>query len=303
MFANIIMAMNIIVAIIILVILTVIYFMLPDQPEHMYNIIQKPILWAYWELKPGHTSRPPYINICFKTFNNASNVFDIHMLNEKTIYNYLPDLRKDINELPIALKTDYIRIALLYKYGGLWLDADTIVMNNLQTIKDKIDSFDFVGFGCTGNICTNGMWKPSNGAMGSRKQSILMGKCLEHLDKKLNEYFSIPKDKRKEFNYFDLGKLIIWDELAKLQNTGYIYYHFPSWADGSRDINGAWIAPDLIFEKNHQLLDSSKVLIVFLANSIYCGSDTKYNWFCSLSEEQILQGKSMISTLFRKALK
>ena len=40
---------------------------------------------------------------------NCSNNFNVVFLNEKTIFDYWPELRKDINDLPIALKTDYIR--------------------------------------------------------------------------------------------------------------------------------------------------------------------------------------------------
>ena len=31
----------------------------------------------------------------------------------------------------IAQKADYIRLKILYKYGGIWLDADTICFNKI----------------------------------------------------------------------------------------------------------------------------------------------------------------------------
>jgi hypothetical protein len=265
----------------------------------------RPILWSYWEIKPGST-KPPYIDLCFKTFyHHCSKLFDIHILNERTVYDWLPDLRKDLNELGLAAKSDYIRVALLSRYGGVWLDADTIVMTDLSEVIRRLDEgWDFVGFGCTGNICqTNGYPRPSNQAMASQRNSILMRKTLIDLDNALNRYFAEPLDKRKPFGYFDLGKMIIWkniDELKKSQN--YDYYHFPSSADGSRDVKGRWVAPNLIFKEQIKLMDPSKLQIVFLANSIYCGKDPKYNWFCHLSEKEILDGPYFISSIFKKSL-
>ena len=304
-------------SIILIVILVIVLYVITTHNEYFADfttlpvdfqkkIFNKPIIWSYWELKPGDISPPAYINLCFKTFYyNCATKFDVKILNEKTVYDYIPELRNDLNHLNIAAKSDYIRIALLYFYGGIWLDADTIVMTDLKQITDKLDqAWDFVGFGCTGNKCMyDGYPRPSNGAMASQKGSILMKNTLLELDKKLDEYYSQDTTIREKLGYFDLGKIILWkeiDNLIKLQN--YNYYHFPSYADGSRDVDGNWIAPYLIFEKNINLMDHSRLIIVFLANSIYCGNDTKYNWFCKLSEEDILNGPYFVSSLFRKSL-
>lgn len=273
--------------------------------ENIYNF-KKPILWSYWELKAGNVAPPPYINLCFRTFKyKCSKLFDVKILNEKTVHHYIPNLRKDLNQLNLAAKSDYIRIALLFYYGGVWLDADTIVVTDLKEILDRLnEGWDYVGFGCTGQKCmTSGYPRPSNGAMASQRGSILMKNTLIELDRTLDEYFSQNKGNRKSFGYFDLGKLTIWKEIDKLMKSqNYSYYHFPSYADGSRDINGNWVAPDLIFKENIDLMDENKLIIVFLANSIYCGNDTKYNWFCNLSEKEILDGPYFVSSLFRKSL-
>ena len=227
---------------------------------------------------------------------------------KKNIFDYIPNLRQDINDLPIALKTDYIRVKLLCDYGGLWIDADTILMNNLKDIAKKLNfGVDFIGFGCTQSICKNqeGYAKPSNGVMGSIKYGKLIERCLKALDIKLNEYYDTPIDKRKTFNYFDLGKLIIWREYDLLikQDPSYSHkmIHIPSWADGSRDINGTWIAPDIIFKTSFKYAHPDKLLVIILANSYYCGDNKHYNWFCKLSRQNILNGDYFISSLFRKA--
>lgn len=267
----------------------------------------KPFMWVYWE-RVNNSVIPPYIELCMDIIKkNGSRYFNVTFLNERNIFDFIPDLREDINSLPIALKTDYIRIKLLYMYGGIWIDADTILMSNLKELSEKIDNTDFIGFGCTGPICRDqeGYGKPSNGVIGSKKNGRLVEKCLNTLNKKLDEYYAMPKNSRKDFDYFDLGKKIIWTEYDQIMKSDPTYkiYHVPSYSDGTRDKDGKWIAKMLIFEKDIQYLHRDKLLVVMLANSSYCGSDSVFNWFCKLSREQIIHGKYFVSGLFRDAIK
>ena len=88
-------------------------------------------IWLYWETPPGKT-RPTYIDLCYDTIKkHCSKNFKVHLLDEKSVYTYLPKLRRDINNLRIPQKADYIRLALLKKYGGIWLDSDIIVFSDL----------------------------------------------------------------------------------------------------------------------------------------------------------------------------
>jgi hypothetical protein len=270
------------------------------------NNIKLP-MFTYWELINGASKPPDYIELCFETIKKHSKkYFNLHILNETTIFNYLPNLRKDINDLPITFKSDYIRIALLYEYGGMWMDADTIMMNDFEYLAKLLhNGIDFIGFGCSFTTCTGtmGYGKPSNGVIGSVKHGKLIGRYLRALNVKLNEYFAIEKNKRESFNYFDLGKYLIWEEYAKLMtiDPDYRYYHVPAEMDGTRNAVGKWITIDLIFVKPIEFKDKNKLILVMLANNTYCSK--KYNWFCRLSRNDILKGKFVISDLFRLALK
>ena len=119
----------------------------------------KPNIWMYWENKSGKT-KPEYLKLCYQTIQkNCKNSFNINLLDEKTVYKYLPNLRKDLDEyLNIPQKTDYIRLALLYKYGGIWIDSDTIVIKDMKPLWDKTKKYEFIGFGCTGYHCNCRIW-------------------------------------------------------------------------------------------------------------------------------------------------
>jgi hypothetical protein len=306
--------MEYIILLLILIWLALLYVLLSmlSNVNNMNNNVtkseNKPYMWSYWQLMNGTAQPPSYITLCFDIMKrNSAKYFTLIILNEKSVFEYLPDLRKDIDDLPIALKVDYIRIKLLHKYGGLWIDADTIMMTDLKTIADALhNGIDFIGVGCTGGVCknTDGYGRPSNGVIGSTKNGLLINHCLDNLNKKLDLYYLTDKAKRVDFDYFDLGKKIIWEEYDKLMQTNrnYKYYHLPSYADGTRDINGHWVAPNLIFPNHIELLDKDRLEVVMLANSEYCGSNPKYNWFCKLPYDEVLNGKYFVSSLFRSAL-
>jgi len=252
-------------------------------------------VWTYWENKKERNEPYSHIKLCFQTMKKHYAKYNFKILNELTIKNYLPNLREDLNNLMIAQKVDYYRVALLEKYGGVWIDADTIVLKDLEEVFDKLDNgYDFVGFGCTGLKCFNGSPYPSNGVMASRPNGLLMSSCL----KKLNQMLDTNN---KNYEYFDLGKNTIWKCKNELKN--YNYYHFPSEYDGSRDKEGNWIhSPNHLSKTPTELLDLNKAFFILLAN-YELANDEENKWFLNFTPEQILYGEFWISDLYRKALK
>ena len=257
-------------------------------------------VWVYWE-NMNRNSYPTYINLCLNIMKSQFSEYNLVILDEETIKLYLPNLRDDFDNLLVAQKTDYYRIALLYYYGGIWIDADIIVMNNFDNIFEKLDSgYDFVGFGCTGLQCTNGYGYPSNWVLASQKNGILVKNCLDILNYKLdnrsNEIY------QNENTYHDYGKVIIWNVLEDLISKGYNYYHFTSDHDGARDINGEWIhSPNFFNTIPTEFLDESKLMFVVLYNSEIANNE-EYNWILDCDEERIIYGNEWICSLFRKAL-
>lgn len=262
----------------------------------------KPIIWVYWETLPNRT-KPDYIDLCRDTlYRHCANDFNIVELNGVNIYDYLPNLRKDINTLGLAQKTDYIRLALLFYYGGIWIDADTIVMKSLMDIVKKLnEGYDYVGFGCSGEICTNGTPRPSNWLMAAPKGSTLMKCTLADVDNVIDNYFK--SGTKNQFGYFDLGKKALWNNIDKLSNKNYIYYHFSAEYDGSRDKQGRWVNVNNHVSKNKTiLLNEDKMIVAALENNKFSGDDPKYNWFSKLNKAEILEGEYWISYLFKKSL-
>ncbi len=90
----------------------------------------KPKIFTFWEPKE---KIPAYIKLCMETWQKHLPdykivVLDYENLDEWLGYGYFDEYL--YNNFCLAQQSDAIRVALLYKYGGIWLDADTIITSN-----------------------------------------------------------------------------------------------------------------------------------------------------------------------------
>ena len=88
---------------------------------------KKKQIFSFWEPKE---KLPGYISLCIKTWKKYLPDYEIKILD----YKYAKELIGDnlfhsiISEsMPLSIQADAIRVALLNKYGGIWIDADTII--------------------------------------------------------------------------------------------------------------------------------------------------------------------------------
>ena len=253
----------------------------------------KPIIWMYWENK-GNNKKPEYLNMCYESIvNKCSKSFNVILLNEKTVYNYLPDLRRDLDrKLNIPQKTDIIRFKLLYKYGGIWLDSDTIMLKNIKNVYKKLEKYDFVGFGSRKcQKCVNGYPYPSIWAMASRPNTEFIKNVINEQDKLFNSkdsnYF-----KRK---YFILGRELVWEEIRKMKEKGWDYYHWDS-SVIEKDKNGNKYT-------NQRLITIENFKNNNMFIPIYNTAPGFPEWFINLNKTKLLNGNMLISKLFKKALR
>jgi len=282
--------------IIFIIFLLIIYLLYKNikSKDKFSNLSNKPYLWQYWD-NIDDNKTPAYINLCFKTVDkHCSKSFNIVRLNKHTISDYLPELKtlpfyNKIDKLIIAHKVDLYRIMLLKKYGGLYMDADIVVLRDPIEIIDKLQTYDYVGFGCTGNICKYGYGEPSNWLMASRQNGILISNVLLSLFNKI--------EKQDRFEYHDLGKLVIWKELELLLNNNYKYYHYHNKIDGSRDKNGYWINSEVAFSNTIINYEDENNMMFFVVYNSGIPKNIK-----ELSEDEILKKDSNFTKFIKKAL-
>lgn len=120
-------------------------------------------IWIYWD----NDELPKLIDLIKE--NNATKLqgWEIIYLNESNIDNYISKdvYPKKFNTLSIQHKADWIRLYLLKKYGGTWLDASIIINDNKALDKLYNDSIkiqsQFTGFNFknyeSGSFSNNGV--------------------------------------------------------------------------------------------------------------------------------------------------
>lgn len=120
-------------------ILFIINILLINQ-EYVLSI-NSPCIFTFWE---PHNSIPGYISLCIDTWKKyfPSN-YKIIILDYSNIRNYLGyNLFKQISckDMSLPIQADAIRVAILHKFGGIWLDSDSIIINsNFTTLFNKSD--------------------------------------------------------------------------------------------------------------------------------------------------------------------
>lgn len=114
------------------------------------------IVWQYWENSPKYPDGIPYIDLCHQSVElhcDDGKGYKLIRLNSSTLHRYLKE--DELNpylanvqgdSCQLAQKADYIRVKLLKKYGGIWLDSDTVVVDKLDEIFNTLEIVDFYGY-------------------------------------------------------------------------------------------------------------------------------------------------------------
>lgn len=102
------------------------------------------IIWIYWH----DFNMPQLVRVCVSNIIRLHPDYEIHVLNHKTIKEYIDiDIDTLCNMIPIANLSDLIRLKLLKKYGGVWIDASVILEENIEDFfLVKENRFEIIGF-------------------------------------------------------------------------------------------------------------------------------------------------------------
>ncbi len=109
------------------------YFCIRQQRERIPNII-----WTYWDSDP----LPPFIEQCISTWYEHNPDFEIHVLNKNNLHEFLS--KKEIRDIETwkyndsnQRFSDLVRLTVLPKYGGVWLDASIVCYESFNWIHEE----------------------------------------------------------------------------------------------------------------------------------------------------------------------
>lgn len=153
-------------------------------------------IFTFWEPK---LNIPGYIKLCILTWKVIFPNKTIIILDYSNLYQYLkPLLISKIlcKKMGMKVQADAIRVAILKKYGGIWMDADTILINS-SFIKR------FYGY----ELSTLSY---HIGFIYATKNSIVISKWLGQIIKRVNIYKkALSKNLTKEqYSYFKGGSYL-----------------------------------------------------------------------------------------------
>ena len=235
-------------------------------------------VFLYWDDKPN-TKTPDYILLCRQTIlKNCGKDVNVILVNRSNISQYLENIPENLFKIKeIAHIADYVRVALLVRYGGIWLDSDCILLKNLSPIFDMLNDYEYVGY----------CWKPlqpSIGFMASRKDCPLLKEHLDVITDKIN------KSENFKFSWAALGYDSLWKITPKYKDKIYLFSHeYFSPIHYSKSVN------DFSGKNSKIIMDDCYTVMLF--NKMFSNSSIS-----KLTEKQILEGDNLLSNLFKRDL-
>ncbi len=119
--------------------------MLHPSTSTLVDINQNNI-FAFWE---SPNPIPAYLDLCRDTWIKNIPNCKIHILNHSNLHEYIGntyDLEK-LKTISFAMQSDIISAAVLEKFGGLFLDLDCIVTDDIFDIFNNISDTKLISFG------------------------------------------------------------------------------------------------------------------------------------------------------------
>ena len=127
-----------------LVLVVVLFLLWPRSSNFTLKEIPKTI-WTFWD----SDTPPPFVQKSIDSWRKFSPDFTIHVVTPKTLPDYLPevDFSQKKNDF-IQRTSDFVRVHLIAKYGGIWSDASVVATRSHDWIihEQKSRGFEFFSY-------------------------------------------------------------------------------------------------------------------------------------------------------------
>jgi cellulose synthase/poly-beta-1,6-N-acetylglucosamine synthase-like glycosyltransferase len=266
--------------------------------SHNDNPMGEKVIWMYWETLPGKI-KPGYIDLCMESVKfNCGKCFEVIVLDNNTILDYLPDLRDlDLSFLELPQRVDYYRYSLLEQYGGVWIDADILVLKCICPFYNKLKKHDYVGFGCGHeyDICQrtlHGYTKPLNWFMMSRPHT----KFITCVKTTTEERILDSLKNNRQLEYHEIGKDVLEHCYRELSNDDdeWDYGHIPSRCQ-EYDSTGN-VLDNIMIDFNWKDCEGKRVFF-----PLYNTAPGYPDWFKQLSPQELKEGDSYLRPIIDSA--
>lgn len=135
-----------------------------DFSAYSENIISNKIIknspaWVCWW--DGEEMMPPTVQLCYQSILRRANCQSVKLITKDNFQEYITvpkviKIKFDQGMIPIQQFIDVVRVLLLKKYGGLWLDATIYLSDDLNMELNR--SFFSLKHNKESDFVSNGQW-------------------------------------------------------------------------------------------------------------------------------------------------
>lgn len=167
------------------------------------NVSEYKIWTVWWQ---GINNMPPIIKATYESMQNATNK-EVVLITKDNISDYIdiPQYIRNNKNICLAHLSDYIRVALLCKYGGLWIDSTVYCSGKIPLWMFEQSFFTIKASSKSHKYIPMGKWNMQ--ILGSNKTNcpvfVFMKEYLEEYWKKY--------DKALDYLFFDYGMEIFYE--------------------------------------------------------------------------------------------
>ena len=147
------------------------------------------LYWEGYEYKLIHKLR----ELIYLHSNNGDG-YTVHFITPSNLKNYVSELPECFDSLLPAHRADYIRVYVICKYGGIWLDSDVLVLYKLDDLFNIMKQND-------GFLIKENNADLSNGVFGSKANTNFMIEWL-------NQINNILQKKKSDIAWTEIGNNI-----------------------------------------------------------------------------------------------
>ena len=102
------------------------------------------VIWSMWYQGEGHA--PKLVKKCFEGWRNLNPDYNFYVLDKADVECLLEGFGVDVGGMTLQALSDVVRVALLKRFGGVWVDSTTYPVSSLESWLEKDEHHDFFCF-------------------------------------------------------------------------------------------------------------------------------------------------------------